>query len=51
MSEFNINCFLSYMELLKQYNRSKSKKEKEKLKHQMELLKNGFMPIKLVGDK
>lgn len=51
MDNFKIECFLTYMELLKQYNRAKSKKEKDGLKHQMELLKNGLMPIKLSGGK
>lgn len=49
MSDFDLQCFLSYMELLKEYNRTKSKKKKEELIRKMECLKVGLMPINLGG--
>lgn len=51
MNDFDLQRFMSYIELLKQYNRSKNKKEKEKLARKMEALKGGLMPISLEGEK
>lgn len=51
MSDFDLNRFLAYIELLKEHNRTSNKKEKEIIKDKMEAIKNGLMPISLKEDK
>lgn len=45
--EFNLMQFNAYIELLKEYNRTTSKKKKTELKEKMEIIRKGYMPINL----
>lgn len=45
MNKFEVENFSLYCELLSEYNKTKSKKKKEKIRTKLEALKSGFRPV------
>lgn len=49
--DFKVECALMYMQLLSEYNKTKSEKRKKVLVRKMESIRNGLMPISIDKNK